>query len=83
MTVNKLASGYQVIGMKYCYVDGWNQDINVAYNNGYGYYITKMEELERQYPDITFIYATSALWHEPRGSMWINLQLVRKYRSLQ
>ncbi len=62
--VNQRAGSYQVIGMKFCYVDGWNQDENVAYNNNHGYYITKMEELESRYPGKTFIWATSALWGE-------------------
>ncbi len=45
---------YQVLGMKFCYVDGWNQDFE--------YYRQKMEELERAYPDKTFIWTTSVLW---------------------
>jgi hypothetical protein len=63
--VNSSASGYTIIGMKFCYTDGWNQDDNVDYNNGHGYYITKMEQLEQQYPGVKFIYATSALWSDP------------------
>jgi len=59
------AGNYQVLGMKFCYVDGWNQSENVAYNNNHGYYITKMEALEAQYPGKIFIYTTSALWAEP------------------
>jgi hypothetical protein len=42
--------------MKFCYVDGWNQDFN--------YYREKMELLEHTYPQKTFIWTTSALWSE-------------------
>lgn len=63
--VHSRAANYQIIGMKYCYVDGWNQSDNVSYNNNHGYYITQMEALESQFPGKTFIYATSALWAEP------------------
>jgi hypothetical protein len=59
--VHSRAGNYQVIGMKYCYVDGWNQSVNVEQS----YYINKMLELERQYPGKTFIWATSALWNDP------------------
>jgi hypothetical protein len=59
------AANYQMLGMKYCYTDGWNQSDNVAYNNNHGYYITAMETLESQYPGKVFIYATSALWADP------------------
>jgi len=59
--VNEQQANYQVIGMKFCYVDGWNQGENVSR----GYYINKMEGLERQFPDKTFIWATSALWSSP------------------
>ena len=45
---------YQVIGMKFCYVDGWNQDFE--------YYRQKMVDLEHTYPQKKFIWATSALW---------------------
>jgi hypothetical protein len=45
---------YQVLGMKFCYVDGWNQDFN--------YYKSKMEALEKAYPQKTFIWATEVLW---------------------
>jgi hypothetical protein len=54
--VNQQQSAYQFIGMKFCYVDGWNED----FNN----YKTKMENLERAYPSKKFIWATSALWGE-------------------
>jgi hypothetical protein len=54
--------------MKYCYVDGWNQSENVAFDNNHGYYISKMEALEKQYPGKVFIYATSALWAHPESS---------------
>jgi hypothetical protein len=65
VSLSNTFGNYQVIGMKYCYVDGWNQGDNVAYNNNHGYYITKMEALEQQYPGKVFIYATSALWADP------------------
>jgi hypothetical protein len=59
--VHARAGSYQVIGMKYCYTDGWNQDLNVQQS----YYITKMLQLESQYPDKKFIWSTSALWANP------------------
>lgn len=59
--VHARAGSYQVIGMKYCYVDGWNQSVNVDQS----YYINTMLDLERQYPEKTFIWATSALWADP------------------
>jgi hypothetical protein len=55
--VNTQQSNYQALGMKFCYVDGWNQDFN--------YYRDMMLELERKYPDKIFIWSTSALWNEP------------------
>jgi hypothetical protein len=58
--VQQRQASYEILGMKFCYVDGWNQD---AAN-----YITKMEELEAQYPSKTFIWSTSALWNEPGGA---------------
>lgn len=48
---------YDIIGMKFCYVDGWNQD--------FAQYKTKMEDLENRYPNKIFIWATSALWADP------------------
>jgi hypothetical protein len=51
---NAQQSNYEVLGMKFCYVDGWNQDFN--------YYRQKMEQLEQAYPQKKFIWATSALW---------------------
>jgi hypothetical protein len=54
--VNQVQSGYQYIGMKFCYVDGWNEN--------FADYRTKMEGLERAYPTKTFIWATSAIWGE-------------------
>jgi len=48
---------YQVLGMKFCYVDGWNQDFT--------YYRDHMLELERTYPNKIFIWSTSALWNDP------------------
>lgn len=62
--VHARAGNYQVIGMKYCYVDGWNQSINVEQS----YYINKMLALEAQYPGKIFIWATSALWRDPGTS---------------
>jgi hypothetical protein len=52
--VNAQQSNYQVLGMKLCYVDGWN----VNFDN----YRQKMELLERTYPQKKFIWTTSALW---------------------
>jgi hypothetical protein len=54
--VNAQQSHYQVLGMKFCYVDGWNLDFD--------YYRQKMEALERAYPNKKFIWSTSALWEE-------------------
>jgi len=48
---------YDIIGMKFCYVDGWNQDFEQ--------YRTKMEALESRYPNKIFIWTTSALWADP------------------
>lgn len=58
--VNEDQSSYEIIGMKFCYVDGWNQDFEP--------YRIKMEALEKQYPTKIFIWATSALWAEPGGA---------------
>jgi hypothetical protein len=52
--VNAQHQNYQVLGMKFCYVDGWNQDFN--------YYKTNMEALEKAYPNKTFIWTTEVLW---------------------
>ena len=52
--VNAQQQNYTVLGMKFCYVDGWNQDFD--------YYKTKMEQLEQAYPQKTFIWSTSVLW---------------------
>jgi hypothetical protein len=52
--VNAQQSNYQVLGMKFCYVDAWNLDFD--------YYRQKMEALERAYPHKKFIWTTSALW---------------------
>jgi hypothetical protein len=54
---NTQQSNYQVLGMKFCYVDGWNQD--------FAYYRDHMLELESRYPNKIFIWSTSALWNEP------------------
>jgi hypothetical protein len=48
---------YQVLGMKFCYVDGWNMD--------FAYYRDHMLELESTYPNKIFMWSTSALWNEP------------------
>lgn len=68
--VGALAGSYDVIGMKYCYVDGWNQSENVGWSptaagRPAGYYINKMLDLEARYPNKKFIWATSALWADP------------------
>ena len=52
--VNAQQQNYAVLGMKFCYVDGWNQDFD--------YYRTKMQQLEQAYPQTTFIWSTSAIW---------------------
>lgn len=54
--VNSQQQYYQVLGMKFCYVDGWNQDFD--------YYRQAMEQLEQAYPDKIFIWTTSAMWSE-------------------
>jgi hypothetical protein len=51
---------YDVIGMKYCYVDAWNQDFDQ--------YQAKMEALESQYPNKVFIWATSAIYSQSSTS---------------
>jgi hypothetical protein len=58
--VNSQQQNYQVIGMKYCYDDGWNVD--------FPYYRDHMLELERAYPNKIFIWSTSALWNHPGGA---------------
>lgn len=45
---------FSVLGMKFCYVDGYNQDFD--------YYREKMEALEAAHPGKIFIWSTSALW---------------------
>jgi len=67
--VNQQQSGYQYIGMKFCYVDGWNED--------FADYRTKMENLEKAYPSKTFIWATSALW----GESHINCQDIQAFNN--
>jgi hypothetical protein len=52
--VNAQQQNYQVLGMKFCYVDAWNQDFT--------YYRTKMEQLVQAYPQKTFIWATQVLY---------------------
>lgn len=78
--VHSRAGNYQVIGMKYCYVDGWNQSVNVEQS----YYITKMLELESQYPGKTFIWATSALWADPGsacGGLFDSCQQIAEFNQ--
>lgn len=50
-------SSSDIIGMKFCYVDGWNQDFD-NYRMG-------MEQLEAAYPGNVFIWSTSAVWSDP------------------
>ena len=66
--VSSHTSTYDVFGMKFCYVDGWNQGTNVDEQ----YYINKMLSLESQYPNKVFIWTTSALWHEPGDACSLN-----------
>jgi len=54
---NAQQQNYQILGMKFCYVDGWNQD--------FAYYRDHMLELESRYPNKIFIWSTSALWNDP------------------
>ena len=54
--VNARQQDYEILGMKFCYVDGWNLDFE--------YYREKMEQLENTYPQKTFIWSTSVLWSE-------------------
>jgi hypothetical protein len=73
-TVNALVtpptSPYNVVGMKFCYVDGWNeawyydpQWYPTPPTHGYRYhYRQHMEDLERANPGKQFIWATSVLW---------------------
>lgn len=75
--VNAHASSYDVFGMKFCYVDGWNQGENVDQQ----YYINKMLSLESQYPNKVFIWTTSALWHEPGDACSLNPN--QNYNSCQ
>jgi hypothetical protein len=58
--VSAQQSNYQVLGMKFCYVDGWNQD--------FAYYRDHMLDLETRYPTKIFIWTTSVLWNEPGSS---------------
>lgn len=57
LMTSQVFSTYDIIGMKFCYVDGWNIDFN--------YYRTKMESLEAAHPNKVFIWATEALWNTP------------------
>ena len=58
--VNAQQQNYQVLGMKFCYDDGYNVD--------FPYYRDHMLELEAAYPNKIFIWATSALWNHPGGA---------------
>lgn len=51
---NAQKQNYQVLGMKYCYVDSYNLDFN--------YYKTAMEQLESANPQKKLIWATSVLY---------------------
>jgi len=70
--VNPPTSTYNVVGMKFCYVDGWNQAWYYdpkwwpsPPSHDYRYhYRQHMEDLERANPGKKFIWATSALWVE-------------------
>jgi hypothetical protein len=62
--VNAQQSNYQVLGMKFCYIDSWN----LNFDN----YRQKMELLERTYPQKKFIWTTSALWSESDVSRNLN-----------
>jgi hypothetical protein len=61
-TVNSLEAhnDYDVIGMKFCYVDGWNQG-----EESFNHYRDSMLALEQQYSSKKFIWTTSVLWAEP------------------
>jgi hypothetical protein len=59
--VHARQSNYQVLGMKFCYVDAWNLEFD--------YYRQAMEELESTYPHKKFIWATTAL---PAESQVVN-----------
>jgi hypothetical protein len=52
--VNAQQQNYQVLGMKFCFVDSWNQDFT--------YYRTNMEQLQQAYPQKIFIWATESLY---------------------
>lgn len=58
--VNARQSNYDILGMKYCYVDFWNQELDV-----FSQYRQKMEQVESAYPNKIFIWSTSALWATP------------------
>jgi len=51
--VHQNQANYQYIGMKFCYVDGFNLDFT--------YYRDEMLKLEARYPTKTFIWSTSVL----------------------
>lgn len=51
--VHERQASYQVLGMKHCYVDAWNQDFD--------YYRAQMEQLQNTYPTKTFIWTTQVI----------------------
>ena len=57
--VPEYANSAEVIGMKFCYIDGWN--IHLAFEP----YRQAMEAFEAQYPDKIFIWSTTVLWGNP------------------
>lgn len=64
-------SEFTVLGMKFCYVDGWNQDFE--------YYRQRMEALEAAYPQKIFIWSTSALWTADGGASQVSLDAIQEF----
>lgn len=65
-----------VIGMKYCYIDGWAITFEP--------YRAAMEEMEAKYPTKTFIWATSAVWGSPGsacGGDWNSCQTLYEFNQ--
>lgn len=74
--VGPAQQNYDNIGMKFCYVDSWNQD--------FGPYRAKMEALESQYPNKIFIWATSAIYGSPtacQGSGQSNCEKLQAFND--
>ena len=71
--VNAEQQNYQVLGMKFCYVDSWNQDFT--------YYRTHMEQLVQAYPQKTFIWATQVLY--PKSSMDTDPSILQQAQNIQ